>query len=310
MSRVKVRTQNKQKQKRAHEEKENIEAADEDVDSEASAPAQEEELGREAGDARHGGAAEDNEEDQNDVRKPVPLDYDAIQRTIDTTIDSHVMPQPDIPLKIPDQAPYVGGSISPFTFRGDNGNLDEHVESNYQCCGESLPTLHDLVAHYEKFHYKFIAPEAKRDGLQHVKWHGGTAHNEIVQVPTVVFNESTMSYDYSRPTAFYNTILQSDSLSTGVLLPPVVVRDFNMDPEVEALGEARYEDEDKKRPFKCTHPGCTKKYTSAYGLKYHMNKGHIGGGLESEKPYACDVPGCGKRYKNANGLKYHFNNGH
>ncbi|KAI5173144.1 hypothetical protein NEFER03_2113 [Nematocida sp. LUAm3] len=250
-------------------------------------------------------------EQKGEKRKPVPLDYEAIQKSIETSIDSEIVEEPGISLKIPEQSGNVCiTDPSPFTFKENSKNMDDAVESNYQCCGESLPTLHDLVSHYEKCHYKFISTESKKEGLQHVKWHGGEEHNEVVQVPTVVFNDNSMTYDYSKPTAFYNTILQSESLSLGVLLPPVVVKDFNMDAEVEMIGESHYEDEDKKRPFKCTHPGCNKKYTSAYGLKYHMSRGHLGGGLETEKPYACDVPGCGKRYKNANGLKYHFNNGH
>lgn len=249
------------------------------------------------------------EEERKDKRRPVPLDYDSIDKTIESSIDTKIIEEPGISLKIPEIVDSCITDGSPFTFK-DTKNIDDGVESNYQCCGESLPTLHDLVSHYERSHYKFISTDSKKEGAQHVKWHGGDSHNEIVQVPTVVFNDSSMTYDYSKPTAFYNTILQSESLSLGVLLPPVVVRDFDMDAEVEMLGESHYEDEDKKRPFKCTHVGCNKKYTSAYGLKYHMSKGHTEGGMESEKPYACDVPGCGKRYKNANGLKYHFNNGH
>lgn len=249
--------------------------------------------------------------EQRERRKPVPLDYESIQRTIETTIDNERVEEPGISLKIPEQAgsPCIGDT-SPFTFKENSKAVNDVIDSNYQCCGESLPTLHDLVQHYEKCHYKFISTDIKKEGLQHIKWHGGEMHNEIVQVPTIVFNDNAMTYDYSKPSAFYNTILQSDSLSQGVLLPPAVVKNFNMDAEVEILGESHYEDEDKKRPFKCAHPGCNKKYTSAYGLKYHMNRGHTNGGMESEKPYACDVPGCGKRYKNANGLKYHFNNGH
>ncbi|EHY66163.1 hypothetical protein NEAUS04_1341 [Nematocida ausubeli] len=240
------------------------------------------------------------ENKEREKRRPIPLEYESIDKALESSVTDT-----DISLKIPTPIDTTQ-SPSPFTFK--DKLQDDQLDSNYQCCGISLPTLHDLVSHYEQSHYKFISTEKK--GKQYVKWYGGDTHTDIVQVPTVVFNDNTLTYDYSKPTAFYNTILQSESLSLGVLLPPIVVRDFDMDAEVEMMGETHYEDEDKKRPFKCTHIGCNKKYTSAYGLKYHMSKGHTGGGMESEKPYACDVPGCGKRYKNANGLKYHFNNGH
>ncbi|KAI5181268.1 hypothetical protein NEOKW01_1487 [Nematocida sp. AWRm80] len=250
-------------------------------------------------------------EERTEKRKPIPLDYESIQKTIDSVIEAEEPEESGISLKIPDKSTgmYLN-DVSPFTFKENNRGVDESIESNYQCCGESLPTLYDLVSHYEKCHYKFISTENKKEGLKHVKWHGGESHNEIVQVPTVVFNDNSISYDYSKPAAFYNTILQSESLSLGVLLPPVLLKDFNLDAEIELLGDTQYKGRDKKRPFKCTHAGCKKKYTSAYGLKYHMSKGHINGGSEGDKPYACDVPGCDKRYKNANGLKYHFNNGH
>ncbi|KAI5169539.1 hypothetical protein NEIRO03_2671 [Nematocida sp. AWRm78] len=257
----------------------------------------------------------EDKENRKERRKPIPLDYESIQKTIESTLTPQNIP--DISLKIPNTLITQPQNTSPFTFK--ESPQEELSESNYQCCGKSLPTLHDLVSHYENTHYTFISQDTDINRLNtdtnrlntnmYVKWYGGNIHNEVVQVPTVVFNDN-MTYDYSKPTAFYNTILQSESLSLGVLLPPVVVKDFNMDAEVEMMGESHYEDEDKKRPFKCSHIGCNKKYTSAYGLKYHMSKGHTGGGMESEKPYACDVPGCGKRYKNANGLKYHFNNGH
>jgi len=242
-------------------------------------------------------------------RKSASLDYDSIHRAIETNIDTEVVEDAGISLKIPDASRACVADASPFTFK-DAPKIEEASDSNYQCCEESLPTLHDLVSHYEKYHYNVTPVDDSKEGLQYVKSHGGDSHNEVVYMPSVVFNDMSITYDYSKPTMFYNTILQSESLSLGVLLPPVVVKDFNMDAETEMLGESQYEDEDKKRPFKCTHIGCNKKYTSAYGLKYHMSKGHIGGGMESEKPYSCDVPGCGKRYKNANGLKYHFNNGH
>jgi hypothetical protein len=65
----------------------------------------------------------------------------------------------------------------------------------------------------------------------------------------------------------------------------------------------------KKKAFKCTEKGCDRGYTSAYGLRYHLEKGH-GTDTEKTKPYRCDVGGCGKRYKNSNGLKYHLTHGH
>ncbi|KRH92090.1 putative C2H2-type/integrase, DNA-binding, Zinc finger protein, partial [Pseudoloma neurophilia] len=59
----------------------------------------------------------------------------------------------------------------------------------------------------------------------------------------------------------------------------------------------------KSKPFKCDIENCNKSYTSAYGLRYHIENGHVQKD-ESDKPYACQYTNCNKRYKNTNGLKY------
>ncbi|KAL0265880.1 UNVERIFIED_CONTAM: hypothetical protein PYX00_011597 [Menopon gallinae] len=67
--------------------------------------------------------------------------------------------------------------------------------------------------------------------------------------------------------------------------------------------------ESKTKMFKCDHENCNKLYTSAYGLRYHLERGHVEG-EDLTKPYLCTFVGCRKRYKNANGLKYHLAHGH
>lgn len=67
--------------------------------------------------------------------------------------------------------------------------------------------------------------------------------------------------------------------------------------------------ESKTKMFKCEHKNCNKLYTSAYGLRYHLERGHREG-EDLTKPYLCTFDGCRKRYKNANGLKYHLAHGH
>lgn len=69
------------------------------------------------------------------------------------------------------------------------------------------------------------------------------------------------------------------------------------------------EEVDKTKAFKCTVEGCHKNYTSAYGLRYHLEKGHVNE-TKKTKPYRCSEENCEKRYKNMNGLKYHLAHGH
>lgn len=96
---------------------------------------------------------------------------------------------------------------------------------------------------------------------------------------------------------------------------------FKEKKEIESIANFNYSDiiksdnnspllkQNKDKPFKCNIPSCKKSYTSAYGLRYHIENGHILKD-DSDKPYACQFKDCGKRYKNTNGLKYHIEHNH
>lgn len=60
------------------------------------------------------------------------------------------------------------------------------------------------------------------------------------------------------------------------------------------------------KKYACTFIGCDKEYTSSFGLKYHLKKGHLSEKLNVLKPFSCKENGCNKTYKNSNGLKYHM----
>lgn len=64
------------------------------------------------------------------------------------------------------------------------------------------------------------------------------------------------------------------------------------------------------RLYVCEIEGCDKKYTSSFGLKYHMKEGHSQEKMNVFKPFGCPFEGCGKKYKNSNGLKYHIRHYH
>lgn len=64
------------------------------------------------------------------------------------------------------------------------------------------------------------------------------------------------------------------------------------------------------RLYMCEIEGCDKKYTSSFGLKYHMKEGHSQEKMNIFKPFSCPFEGCGKKYKNSNGLKYHIRHYH
>lgn len=70
------------------------------------------------------------------------------------------------------------------------------------------------------------------------------------------------------------------------------------------------ETDKNNRIFKCKLDGCSREYTSAFGLKYHMKEGHSEEKMNVYKPYICTYKGCERKYKNNNGLKYHLNKYH
>ena len=70
------------------------------------------------------------------------------------------------------------------------------------------------------------------------------------------------------------------------------------------------EDNEGKKRFLCTVPGCTKRYKNINGIKYHVKNGHnkketLTG--EVKKNYLCH---CGKAYKSQSGLRHHQNTQH
>lgn len=68
-----------------------------------------------------------------------------------------------------------------------------------------------------------------------------------------------------------------------------------------------------KKEYKCKIEGCNKVYTSAYGLRYHEERGHIINSISlnvKEYVFICEFKGCRKSYKQKNGLRYHLKKSH
>lgn len=128
----------------------------------------------------------------------------------------------------------------------------------------------------------------------------GTFNDFILHMESNHQNEEEV-YDYSPENAYYS----QDEAKENQKQEKVV--DINYSNIVSENNKSVKEN--KEKPYKCKLPDCKKAYTSAYGLRYHMENGHVVKD-DSDKPYGCLFKNCNKRYKNSNGLKYHVEHNH
>lgn len=193
-------------------------------------------------------------------------------------------------------------SMSPIHSSSYLPNLEADFCKDYSCCGMLLPTLHDLLRHYEEAHIS-PSPPIEPPVLKRMQSLEAVSTNEVFLSP----NSSAVG----------TPMLMDDEPSGG---DEMCIDDPARHLYVMERGE--------HKPYKCPVIGCEKTYKNQNGLKYHKLHGHQnqtlhlnedgtysivdplsntpypdGMGMEKDKPYRCEV--CGKRYKNLNGLKYH-----
>lgn len=198
-------------------------------------------------------------------------------------------------------APPPPVSMSPVHSSSYLPNLEADFCKDYSCCGLILPTLHDLLRHYEEAHISPSPPIEHGPIMRRVQTAEAVSTNEVFVSPA------------------------SSNAGTPMAM------DEDDDEEMCIDDPARHlyvMERGEHKPFKCPVIGCDKTYKNQNGLKYHRLHGHQnqtlhlnddgtysvidplsnapypeGVELEKDKPYRCEV--CGKRYKNLNGLKYH-----
>lgn len=241
----------------------------------------------------------------------------------DSALIDH-MPHNDDILPNLDQPPYFPSIEADFC-------------KDYTCCGKLLPTLHDLLGHYEEQH---ISPSPPQEPpvlrrMQNI----GTVSTVDVFLPFENKHEDdlhlqdTLNFRQREPQPFappsFQQVTQSiDPISSFSKRKPVNLND-DEEPTIDDPARQLYMvDRSENKPYKCPVIGCEKTYKNQNGLKYHRAHGHQnqqlhqnedgtvsiidplsntpypdGMGMEKDKPYQCEI--CGKRYKNLNGLKYH-----
>ncbi|KAH8767585.1 hypothetical protein BGZ57DRAFT_712170, partial [Hyaloscypha finlandica] len=187
--------------------------------------------------------------------------------------------------------------------------LEASFMRDFGCCGQTLPTLHDLLEHYKAEHAQ-QTPQSIRPINSTV---GSTMEGEKERKPfrcPVIGQTLPTLHDLS------------EHYEAGhAQQTPQSIRPIN-----STVGSTM-EEEKERKPFRCPVIGCENTYKNQNGLKYHKTHGHQNHllhengdgtfsiinpetskpypgtlGMEKEKPYQCVV--CEKRYKNLYGLKY------
>jgi hypothetical protein len=130
---------------------------------------------------------------------------------------------------------------------------DANLMEDYICCEVRLPTLADLLQHYEEHHVP--QDEAKLDAnetLSHDRWpldsSSSDSETETSSQPIVPAKAKTPP---PRP-QLNTTAMQAAMLAMGQQAPIV--------PK-----------EDAPRPFKCPVNGCNRAYKTQNGLRYHKS---------------------------------------
>ncbi|GBL52229.1 Transcriptional regulator of ribosomal biogenesis proteins [Candidozyma auris] len=212
------------------------------------------------------------------------------------------------------------GTLSPPNTTSYLTTLEADYCKDYSCCGQLLPTLHDLLRHYEEAHISaspqqeadshLLAAHRQRNNLNNI-------HNvmETVSTTDVFLNNHHHQQQHQQqqqqqqgslhlPASHFN--LQNQTIAQGSVsgsishagtgngaphhnnsnqhqqrhLPP-----HKVNPQVaDADSDSMYIDDPARH-------------------LYVMEN-------EEYKPFKCPVIGCEKTYKNQNGLKYHRLHGH
>jgi uncharacterized Zn-finger protein len=151
--------------------------------------------------------------------------------------------------------------------------LLKREELFYKYCPSRRKMEDKPVSTEASFDYAFLEKNAGSIG-----WHDIKAHQSEPRPKGACVEESSVSIEMPRKE------LKSNRLSAR-------------DPKAS-------------RVYVCEITGCNKKYTSSFGLKYHIREGHSEEKMSVHKPYVCPFRNCDKKYKNNNGLKYHMRNFH
>lgn len=215
-------------------------------------------------------------------------------------------------------------------------NLEADYCKDYSCCGQLLPTLHDLLRHYEEAHISASPPQ---DNANHLVTASHRARNNLNNIHNVMDTVSTTDVFLNNhhsshapgphgslhlPASHFNLQHQAAASggplhSSGTMSPTLTMTGHPDSPGHAPTGSMQHTHSSSL--LGGTHPlnihtaqprSIDQSMVDESDAMYIDDPARHLYVMENEeyKPFKCPVIGCDKNYKNQNGLKYHRLHGH
>lgn len=189
-------------------------------------------------------------------------------------------------------------------------DLELEYCKDYLCCGELLPTLHDLLRHYEEAHILPLPPpeppHAMLDLSRHARNNLNIMHNIMETVLTTdVFLNTHNNYQFGGAmNPMHHQQLQPP--------PPQLVAPNQFAPQqFPPHPHQQPPPPQPQPPQQRAQPRQGSPMDEDDNTMYIDDPArHLYMENDEHKPFKCPVIGCEKTYKNQNGLKYHRLHGH
>lgn len=205
-------------------------------------------------------------------------------------------------------------------------NLEADYCKDYLCCGQLLPTLHDLLRHYEEAHITLLPPHEPNAHLLNTHRNRNNMNNIHNVMETVLTNDvflnnhhhtqATQQGTLHLPASHFN--LQPQTINLGALAQTILPSLAINQPEQATMHQAQAQTQgvspQMANPLQAgsARRGNADRNMDEGDSMYIDDPARHLYVMENEeyKPFKCPVIGCEKTYKNQNGLKYHRLHGH
>lgn len=205
-------------------------------------------------------------------------------------------------------------------------NLEADYCKDYLCCGQLLPTLHDLLRHYEEAHITLLPPHEPNTHMLNSHRNRNNMNNVHNVMETVLTNDVFLNNHHHTQAAQQGTLhlpashfnIQLQTINLGPLAQTILPQLAINQPEQHSLHPIQAQPEgvmpqmaNPQQAGSGRRGNADRKMDDGDSMYIDDPARHLYV-VENEeyKPFRCPVIGCEKTYKNQNGLKYHRLHGH